>query len=78
MADIDEIFRCVAGFRADVVREKCRSNDDLLMLASQFAFQAAQIYEKIGGQHLVAAQFYAVADKAAGTASPPAQNTSDR
>lgn len=59
-----DMFAHVGDFRAKTVREKCSSNEHLIMLASQLAYQAALIYEQVGGKKLVAAQFYNMADKA--------------
>lgn len=43
--------------------KQCDSPESLIAVASNMTYQAATIYEHIGGPELVAQQFYALADK---------------
>lgn len=70
-AKFKTMFDACADLRARMVREHARSEEDLLMLASNMAFQAALIYRQLGGAEHVAQQFYAMADNEAAARPTP-------
>ena len=59
--------------RADLCRQ-CKTNEDLLLVATAFAFQAGIIWEEMGGAEHAAHQLYAAADRMASKASTPRAN----
>lgn len=64
-------MKSVGENRARLVRELCRTEDDLTALATVHALEAQHIWEQLGGQRLAAAQFYAFADRNAAPPPPP-------
>ena len=56
-----DVINRVADFRAKLCAE-ARSDDDLVLIASQLAFQASVIYRERGGPNQAAMQFYRFAD----------------
>lgn len=62
---LEQMLPKVSAFRAELVRTHCRSEDDLVALATLYAMEAGHIWRQLGGSKLEAVQFYAFADRAA-------------
>ena len=55
----------VAEHRARLVKRHCKTEEDLIAMATIYAMQAHKIWQEMGGEKLAAAQFYAWADRCA-------------
>ena len=58
------------ALRASLIR-RCRTADDAMAVATAFVLETRRIYRELGGERLVAAQFYHLADEAAVAPAPP-------
>ena len=55
----------VAEHRDRLVKRHCKTEEDLIALATIYAMQAYTIWREMGDEKLAAAQFYAWADRCA-------------
>jgi len=62
--DFNDIYARTVALRADLCAQ-CKTADDLIMVGTAFAFEAARIWEELGGPAHAAAQLYASADQMA-------------
>lgn len=64
MSILERAVNECADLRASLIR-RASGPEDAVAIATAFTLEAARIYRELGGEKLVAAQFYRVADKAA-------------